>query len=1680
MPTLDEAIARLHAALGSQAPGVLRRLAHVPAALEWLREPAVIDAFAASGNTESPVTAVLLAATGRERLAARADDLPAVLAGRRDALLSGDEPTSPEDALILAAMILDATQAEGAGSVERLIRENALDWRAPLAAAWSAIADRPQVARALASSPEPRAVAALLAAARANASDAEAAACLVDSCAASLDRLVLHLVRQGDASFAAAIAAACGTTGDESPNPTEALSRRLQSGWDAARESLAAWSEAIASAAERGHDGLSAVEARRHALEVSPSDARLAALALTLAQTGDAAAALEALPPSSTSTPIVLATGAAYVAGGAIDKGRLLLIEAAPAEAVRTLPHSALTVAKRLVEAGETGLAIETLEAHLDIVPSDVEARTVYAQALRDGGDAEGALAQARIALAFEPESRLATLLQADALQSLGRHAEVITLLKPTPLAGEAEMWKRLAQSSIATGQAAAVDDILAAPPAGIGPDELDELRARAQASRGRLDDAVGILESALAERPSAESLWLALAEIRHDRDGDRASLETLERAAQMAPGSAAIRAALARCLRRLGRTSEALAAARAALNVEPRHAPAHYEAGAALLALGRPAEAVEHLRTANRRAPCDMETRIALASALEATGDVSAAASLFARLPDSAPAEAWAAAGRLALVGKDPIDPVTAKTAAGRLLRARAKGSIDPSLGYWLGTAFDLAGEPRHAAEAYADYVRRAPGDPERASRALLRKAHCLLACGDASAAIRDFEALRETRPDDRRVLEPLAHAYLAASLPDEACQTAEEMLASDPLDRQALAILTDAARTTGDWSRAARALAAAAATAGTDPGLWIDAAETGLKAGSKEKAKDALQAALANDPPTTVQRRAALLLVGLGDVETATRLMKSVAAEAPDDASVWIELADVAERAGERQTLVDAISRAADLAPDDPDVQARRAAALASIGRHADSIAAWRRSLELDPSRLAARRGLARALIARGDVQIALNELAEALARHPADPELLAEAGRAALRHGSAQEALDLLARADAASPANPRTQALTGEAWLRLRRPDRAADVLRRAVASPGASVSAWALLAEAALTQGDLVAAEDAIGEARRPEPDDLEDRIALARAEMRLGNWSDALTALAPALSDPDPRGADALASAIVRVEEARWLFAEAAHARRRAPSGSLPSESLKAWLETFLAGQSSDARQRTVVSLRRRLVESPEDDAALEDLATACAHEADDEACEALAMAHLRRNRPAEALDVLRRMSPDDLGASWQALLAGLAHLQAGNPSLARQAFLDAAADAGQRPVAQALLARAHLAQGYTESAVAALNNSLAQWPEEPAWHAELARLYRSLDDLDSALPHAQTAAELDPENAETLLAYARMLRQAGHLSDALLAYDRVLPLRAADAAVWHEAADVAMAAGDFARAAASFERAASLSPDEWSHRLGQARAASALGDSRHPRRAAEEALRLGGERPETLLCLATIHAADGDIQRALQALDRAAALDPDSPDLLRTRARILIDSGRGAQAAEELRARLAGHPEEEDSWAALAEALEAAGDLPAAAQALDAALRLTPRSVPLLIRQARLERLAGQLDHALDLLHQAETIDARHPELALEQGKVFEARREFDLALEAFERAAEIDPRAPEPLRRAAAVLKSLKAYEEAGQMLERAADLDPDDTTTLQQLAAVRALELVHGRSHRMAVTP
>ena len=1684
MAPLGEIILGLQASLGPETASVIvRQLVHVPGGLEWLADEPVRKALASALGGESSVPATaLLAATGRSDLASLPDPWPASLARRRDELMAAEVPAdevSPDDVMVLAGELLRADRAGGPDGVARRMKDASIDWRAPLAVAWSSLSDSQGLAARLSGDE----LGPLLSALRANATEDQAASALASAAGARLVSVLHRLVDMGDPAFAAAVAAAAdrygpGASSDSLP-PSSALRRHLQQALEDRRAELAALTDALATAADFDGDPVTAGEARQHALQLGPSSTRLANVAMSVIVKGDAAGALSLLPPSSVPPSLGLPAGLAYLKGGAIEKGRALLVESALSALETGVPTATAAMASGLLSAGELALALEVYRCVLSERPSDVPVVTGYAQTLVEAGDFEEALSQARLALALDSESTGAGVVQIEALRRLGRPQEALVAWKAAPAATQASLWTTAVECAIDLGDFAHVARLLAGAPEAVPVSDRHKVEARALAAQGKGDEAVALLENAAQGRPGDADSWTALARLHSDLGDEEAARGVLRRGAQMAPGSAPIHAALARSLRMQDRPSEALAEARQALLVGLRDPAANLEAGLALLALGRPAEAVEPLRTAYRRTPGDQETRLALAEAYGATGEIRAAKSLVAHLPEKAPAEAWMISGKLELMGDSAADPASGQRAAARLLRARALGIQDATLFLWLGRAYEAAGEPGRATEAFSHYLGSAPRDPDKTRFAELHRAECRLRAGDVLGAVRDLESLRATEGPSRRVLAPLARACLAASLFDEAGQAAEALLSKEPSDPDGLHVLAEVAQQTGEWGRSAQAFRTAAETAPADRRLWLSAAEASLKAGDRLTAASALERVASGETDPENERRRAQVLVGLGRAAEAIGILKAVAAEGPQDPAVWIEIADVSDAAGDRAGSVEALAHAADLCPWDVEVQKRLAGALSSAGRRADSIGAWRKALDLAPDDLRMQGSLARALMEDSQVEAGLNLFAEMLQRHPADPALLTEAGLATLRHGSATDAVELLQRAVDSGP-SPESLAALGEARLRLNEPARAIEALSRAISFEGTTAKVWALHAEASVAMGDLAGAETSIIEARRPDNLGPDDRLALANAELRLNHWNDALTALAPSLSSGDAALGAALARTILRVLEARWLFGVAARAGRHAPAPDVPADSLLAWLESALAGPIGSGAEGRALSARWKLHSSADDDEALKALLDeAAATSPGGDTVEATAAVLIRRGRPSEALEILRRARSDVLGGSWRALLAGIAHLEAGSPSLARQAFTDGCADAGLRPVAQALLARAHLAQGYSESAIAALNSALSQWPDEPAWHAALAELYLADSDLDSALPHLQAAVELAPEEAAWRLAYARGLRDAGHVSEALGAFERLLPLLPSEAMVWHEAGELALAAREFDRAQTLFDHAASLAPSEPVHLVGKARAALSSGGLRDAQHYAEEALELGGERSDARQILAAVAARKGDADLAIEHLDRAAA-GGGSAELRRTRAALLIGLGRAEQAAQELRGQLEKDPDDEEAWSSLAEALEALANYPASAQALEAALRLQPRSADLNVRLARVERKSGQLDRALDLLRHAETVDPLQPELALELGEVYEARRELDHALDAYCRSTEVNPTSPQAFRRAGHMFKTLKGYAEAEAMLQRAVDLDPGDTATLQQLAAVRALQLVHGGTYRMAVNP
>ncbi len=191
---------------------------------------------------------------------------------------------------------------------------------------------------------------------------------------------------------------------------------------------------------------------------------------------------------------------------------------------------------------------------------------------------------------------------------------------------------------------------------------QADELIAA-----GRAADAVPLLDQATAIRPRDSGLWLRLAAallaVEGGTDADVRARDAAERAVTLDTHSAVGFRLLSEASLRLGETTAALAATRAAVQVQPRSWVAHLDLAAALG--GDPRHHREARRAALRAAdlapPGRAEPHLVLAEFAARDGDWATAASAFqdaiAASPDDERARHGLADARARLAGGDTAD---------------------------------------------------------------------------------------------------------------------------------------------------------------------------------------------------------------------------------------------------------------------------------------------------------------------------------------------------------------------------------------------------------------------------------------------------------------------------------------------------------------------------------------------------------------------------------------------------------------------------------------------------------------------------------------------------------------------------------------------------------------------------------------------------------------------------------------------------------------------------------------------------------------------------------------------------------------------------------------------------------------------------------------------------------------
>ena len=149
--------------------------------------------------------------------------------------------------------------------------------------------------------------------------------------------------------------------------------------------------------------------------------------------------------------------------------------------------------------------------------------------------------------------------------------------------------------------------------------------------ARGRRDEAVAMIEHALATAPESGAVLLAGARIFAELGQAERAFGLVERAVSLAPDQATGHVELGHLLVRAGQAPRALAAFEKALALDPRLPEVRSNLATLYFQSGRTAEGIELLRVASRELPASLDVQYNLAATLVMTGDTDEARTVLA-----------------------------------------------------------------------------------------------------------------------------------------------------------------------------------------------------------------------------------------------------------------------------------------------------------------------------------------------------------------------------------------------------------------------------------------------------------------------------------------------------------------------------------------------------------------------------------------------------------------------------------------------------------------------------------------------------------------------------------------------------------------------------------------------------------------------------------------------------------------------------------------------------------------------------------------------------------------------------------------------------------------------------------------------------------------------------------------
>lgn len=1481
----------------------------------------------------------------------------------------------------------------------------------------------------------------------------------------------------GDLSEQAIILAAAGNAADAQKFVSQA--------WDQTTLISAQVADRLADIAGMDDDPVLEVEARKQAFKLKLTPRRRAELAKAYVQIDRPQDALDLLPEPETVEELI-AAGQAYELSNesaiAADYFSQAYQHSLGAPALD--PTWMTLLSSGLDASGKYRQAVQVLETLSAQKPVDAELRHNLATLLEKAGDPDAAAEQAAFALSLLPKSLKLREILARNLQKSGRSEQAIQHWQ-TITVHDKQALAKLSACALEAG-----DNILAKESAeelrSENPESVEAqvLLGKALSALGEHQEAEAHLKKVTQLTPSDAEAWIALSECQRSTGDEDAADETLNAALQTLPANGAVHVAKTQSLRNKSMPAEALEHIRKAVEFDPERADWLIEYGDLLRELGRVEESTPILQSALEKQPENWKARQALALTYENQGEMAAAASLVESLPRNLTPESLWNAGRILV--QTPSEPEGPNYAIGveTLEKAREAGFDDPAVDYWIAHGLhhqDLNEEAINHYQIFLDASDESPNDARL--QGILGLADAAIAMDDATLAIATMEKHRGQYPTSLEMLMLLAKAHMSKDDFSVAKNFARQAFERNPIETEALSILSIAAEAEGSLDEAIAARKQLANLQPERPDPWLELARLTWLSGDEDASRKHLARGLSlgRRDKQILQKTAGLC--GVFNFNTLQlRLLQCASSLDEHDPEIHKELALAAESIGDFERAHRAWMHIASLLPNDTHPLDRAADALWKLDKRTAAIGLWEQATQIDPENALHFTALGQAYSQVGEIQRSLNCFGHAMALEPDDPAFLIEAGSAMTYSGSPEEGLGALQKAVSLVPNDPVPLIALAETLHLLGRHTDARAALDRAAILAPLSVKGLALQAITSLETGELENAKEAFNSVSNSEADDFNDVLWSARSAVAHADWDAAIHRIEEWIGagNDNPEAELEYLRVQLRLQDLLWLYRTACEAEAHAPSqvdllgerknylqkmidqfrsaGSNESigELLQTWFE-LTTGEKADNEWMASKNIPQRILH---------------------EYTQAFALAQIRANRPAKAENALLQDNGPSYKDPYHNILLGISRMMLGRFEDARETLQQTHGNPMIRPLALFLEAQLWLKAEDNEKAITALNSALSAWSNEASWHAKLAFLYQENNKLEAALPHWQNAVELEPENAEYLTSLARSYRQAGQLTDAQAAYAKSLQTPSVTPKVWKEAGEVALAIGDAEKAEAWFERACSLMPSDVGVMIGSSRAAMALGNVKIALEHARKAYQLAPNNVEVLTGLGDVFAHKGKLEKAIQIYDRALRVSEDDRAVQLARSKLLLRLNRTEEAVADLRALTQAESEFEGAWAALSEAYSSTGDNDAALEAASHAAKLAPRNVGYQLLLGRKYKESGQLDQALSVLTKASSFAPGDARISRELGDVHKARRQDTQALDAYLHAITLDPKEATAYKQAGLILKVLKSYGQAADMFEKVVSINPLDPDALHQLAAVRALQLVHGGLEEQAV--